>query len=227
MDDSDHILVVEDDFEMAQVLRQGFEQERLSVQVAQDGEEGLRVAQNRQFQAIVLDVMLPAKDGFTVARELRAQGNITPILMLTARDSVADIVYGLDSGVDDYLIKPFSFLELSARVRALIRRAKPFNRQLEAYDLTLNSLTHEVRRGVRTLRLSKTEFRILEILMQNQGHVVRRREILGDVWGQGASVEENTLDAAMSSLRSRVEVDGLPRLIHTIRGFGYKLEAAE
>lgn len=159
--------------------------------------------------------------------------------MLTARDSVTDIVHGLDCGVDDYLTKPFSFLELSARVRALIRRLAPASGQLRISDLTLDASTYLVRRGGRPLRLTKTEFQLLEVLMRNAGHVVRRRDLFREVWGENTKVEEDTLDVSMSSLRSRVEVPGTPdrssgggespgaRLIRTIRGFGYRMEASE
>jgi len=223
----DNILIVEDDPEMAAVLCQGFEQDRLHVRVAQDGAEGLGCARQGQFQAIILDVMLPVMDGYAVAREIRSGGDRTPILMLTARDAVTDIVHGLDSGVDDYVTKPFSFLELSARVRALIRRAAPPTTRLEVGDLVLDTAKYEAFRGSCALRLTKTEFQLLEILATHQGHVVRRRDLLRQVWGTSASVEDNTLDVAISALRRRVEGPGLPRLIHTVRGFGYRMEAPE
>jgi DNA-binding response OmpR family regulator len=221
----DHILIVEDDPEMAAVLRQGFEQDNLTVELAGDGGEGLRTARATCFQAIVLDVMLPVMDGFSVARELRATGNRTPILMLTARDAVTDIVRGLNSGVDDYLTKPFSFLELSARVRALIRRAAAPTTRFVTGDLSLDAATHEVRRGGRRIHLSPTEFQLLHTLFRHTGHVVRRQDLLREVWGEGTAVEDNTLDVSMSSLRSRIESPGLPRYIQTVRGFGYRLEA--
>jgi DNA-binding response OmpR family regulator len=222
----DQVLVVEDDPEMAEVLRQGFEQDNLQVRLAQDGGEGVSFAQAQTFQAIVLDVMLPVMDGYSVARTLRSAGDRTPILMLTARDEVTDIVRGLDSGVDDYLTKPFSFLELSARVRALIRRGAPRAVCMVVDDLEMNLATHDVRRGQRKLHLTRTEFQLLEVLMTNHGHVVRRGELLRAVWGSGAHVEENTLDAAISALRGRVELPHTPRLIHTVRGFGYRMETA-
>ena len=223
----DAVLVVEDDQEMAEVLREGFEQDNLEVHLARDGGEGLRLARQGKYQAIVLDVMLPVMHGYTVARELRSDGDRTPILMLTARDEVADIVHGLDSGVDDYLTKPFSFLELSARVRALIRRGAPRATQLELGDLAMNLATHDVQRGDRKIHLTRTEFQLLEMLMVNCGHVVRRGELLRAVWGSGAHVEENTLDAAISALRSRIELPQTPRLIHTVRGFGYRMDLQE
>lgn len=220
----DQILVVEDDPEMAAVLRLGFEQDDLRVEVAGDGAEALGMARQQRFQTIVLDVMLPVMDGYSVARELRTAGDSTPILMLTARDAVSDIVLGLDSGVDDYLTKPFSFLELSARVRALMRRAAPRAARLEVGDLVMNLTTLEVFRGQRQLHLTKTELQLLQVLMANKGRVVRRSDLVREVWGVGAIVEENTLDAAISSLRGRIELPQRPRLIHTIRGFGYRME---
>ena len=223
----DRILVVEDDPVMLAVLRQGFEQEHLTVHVAADGREGFHFASQNTVEAIVLDVMLPVMDGFTVAKELRSLGNGTPILMLTARDAVTDVVHGLNSGVDDYLTKPFSFLELSARIRALIRRAKPRLTRWQVGDLTLDALSHEVFRSSHAIHLSKTEFQILEMLMSRRGQVVRRQELFQEVWGQNAAVEDNTLDVAMSSLRARIDFPGLPKLIHTIRGFGYRLEVFE
>ena len=223
----DQILVVEDDPEIAAILRQGFEQESLRVQVAQEGREALDIARKQTFETIVLDVMLPVMDGYAVARELRAAGDSTPILMLTARDAVSDIVLGLDSGVDDYLTKPFSFLELSARVRALMRRSQTRATRLTVGDLVVNLSTCAVYRGSRQLHLTKTEFQLLQVLMTNKGQVVRRSDLLRGAWGAGVSVEENTLDAAMSSLRSRVELPQMPRLIHTVRGFGYRMEVPQ
>lgn len=221
----DTILVVEDDPEMAAVLCQGFEQENLCVRAAHDGGQAVQMAQDNRFQAIVLDVMIPVMDGFTVARTLRLHGDRTPILMLTARDAVTDIVHGLDSGVDDYLTKPFSFLELSARVRALIRRASPAATRYGIGDLVLDVTTHQVTRGGQEIQLRRTEFQLLEILIRHKGHVVRRRDLFREVWGANTNVEENTLDVSISSLRSRLESGRRPRLIHTVRGFGYRLEA--
>jgi DNA-binding response OmpR family regulator len=223
----DPILTVEDDAEMAAVLQEGFEQEKFQVHLALDGEDGLHAAREHRYRAILLDVMLPTRDGFSVARELRKAGVSTPILMLTARDTVTDIVHGLDCGVDDYLTKPFSFIELAARVRALIRRTAPQAGRLQAGDLVMDTQDHEVYRAEQRIHLSPTEFQILEILLRRKGSVVRRSDLLHDVWGPGIIVEENTLDVTMSSLRARLELPGYPRLIHTVRGFGYRLKAAE
>jgi DNA-binding response OmpR family regulator len=217
------ILIVEDDPEMASVLRAGFELDNASVTIASDGEEALRTARRKQFQAIVLDVMLPLRDGYSVASALRDAGNRTPILMLTARDSVADIVRGFDCGVEDYLTKPFSFLELSARVRSLIRRGQPVSTKLQVADLTLDTASLEVARGGTPVHLTRTELRLLEILMRNAGHVVRRRELIDAIWS-GASADDNNIDVAISSLRARLDKGGGPRLIRTVRGFGYRIE---
>lgn len=220
------ILVVEDDADLAAALRQGFEQDSHSVTLARDGEEGLRLARERRFHAIVLDVMLPLVDGFTLATTLRQSGNQTPILMLTARDSVADVVRGLDCGVEDYLTKPFSFLELAARIRALIRRGQPPDSLLRAGDLVMERNSHHVSRGGIPLDLTKTEYRLLEVLLKNAGHVVRRRDLLDSVWGS-LGADDNNLDVAMSGLRVKVDKGQSQRLIQTVRGFGYKIANPE
>jgi DNA-binding response OmpR family regulator len=216
------ILIVEDDFEMALVLRKGFELDQHSVTVASNGDEALQIARQKRFGAIVLDVMLPVHDGFSVAAMLRRSGDRTPILMLTARDSVEDIVRGFDCGVEDYLTKPFSFLELSARVRSLIRRRQPASAQLQVADLTLDTASLDVSRGDRPIRLTRTEFRLLEILMRNAGHVVRRRDLTDAIWS-APRVDNNNIDVAISSLRAKVDKGRPMRLIQTVRGFGYRI----
>jgi DNA-binding response OmpR family regulator len=216
------ILIVEDDLEMASVLRKGFELDSASVTVATDGEGALRLVRQKRFHAIVLDVMLPVLDGYEVASALRSSGDRTPILMLTARDSVADIVHGFDCGVEDYLTKPFSFLELSARVRSLIRRGQPASTQLCVADLSLDTASLEVTRGHDAIHLTPTELRLLEILMRNAGHVVRRRELIDAIW-TAPGADDNNIDVAISSLRSRIDKGRPVRLIQTVRGFGYRL----
>lgn len=220
------ILIVEDQPEMADVLREGLEADCYRVTVANDGEEALRAACAQTFEAIVLDVMLPLRDGFSVATELRRTGNKTPILMLTARDSVGDKVLGLDCGVEDYLTKPFSFLELSARMRALIRRGQPPQTSWGVGDLVLDSATHYVARAARAIRLTKTEFLVLEVLLRNAGHVVTRAELLKAAWGS-AAVEDNNLDVTISALRAKVDRGKASRLIQTVRGFGYRITVDE
>mgnify|MGYP005814835001 CR=1 FL=1 len=217
------ILIVEDDAEMAEVLCQGFEQEDYVVFVARNGCEAVRMASGHAYEAMVLDVMLPGLDGFEVAAELRQAGNRIPILMLTARDSLTDIVRGLDCGAEDYLTKPFSFLELAARVRALIRRNQPAESRWQVGDLTLDAASHRVARGGRPIPLSKAEFRALETLVRNGGRVVSRGELREAIWGPSWTVDNNSLDVIMSSLRGKVGKPEEAKLIHTVRGFGYRI----
>lgn len=218
------ILVVEDEKGMAQVLRRGLEEESHVVSLAHDGVSALSLAQNMPFDMVLLDVMLPGIDGLQVARQLRHTRENIPILMLTARDSVPDVVKGLDSGADDYLTKPFSFAILLARIRALERRtAEPRTRTLRVSDLVLDITQRRVFRGSREIHLTPTEFRLLEFLMRNQGRVATRQAILEAVWGQAENVEENTLDAFVRLLRRKVDESEPVKLIHTLRGFGYSL----
>ena len=219
------ILVVEDDRAMAGLLQKGLTEESHMVSVASDGRTGLEMAEAYSFDVIVLDWMLPRMDGLEVARRLRRERNGTPILMLTARDDVPDIVKGLDVGADDYLTKPFSFAEFLARLRALGRRPKspPVGSQLEIGDLSLDSKTRQVFRGRHELRLTATEYKLLEFLMRRAGAVASRRAIVEAVWGLGADVEENTLDAFVRLLRTKVDHGHKQKLIHTIRGYGYCL----
>lgn len=220
------ILVIEDDRAMAGLLEKGLHEENHVASVAHDGKAGLEVAADYQFDVIVLDWMLPGIDGLEVSRRLRKDGNTTPILMLTARDAVPDIVKGLDAGTDDFLTKPFSFAEFLARVRALGRRSKASAhlKRLEIGDLALDPGAHRVFRGKQELHLTPTEYRLLEFLMRRQGGAASRRAIVEAVWGLEAEVEENTLDAFIRLLRSKVDAPNKPRLIHTVRGFGYRLQ---
>jgi two-component system response regulator MprA len=216
------ILVVEDEREMSSLLKNGLQEERHSVVVACDGETGLNLAQGSEFDAIVLDVMLPRMDGFEVARRLRAVENHTPILMLTARDAVSDVARGLDLGVDDYLTKPFSFVELLARLRAVARRGNaPRPLTVQVRDLVLDPATRQVTRNGQEIYLTLTEFRLLEFLMRRAGRVVSRDAILDAVWGTLDEVGENTLDVFISLLRNKIDKGPEPKLIHTIRGVGY------
>jgi DNA-binding response OmpR family regulator len=218
------ILVVEDEPRMAELLRRGLTEEGHAVVVSLDGREGLSFAESEPFDLLLLDVMLPGTDGFSIVRRLRSRRNQTPILMLTARDAMRDIVEGLNLGADDYLTKPFSFEELFARVRAAGRRGpapQPVN--LETGDLSLNQATREVRRGQRPITLTRTEFTILELLMRHAGRVLSRDMLIETVWGGDSDIESNTLDAFMRLLRAKVEAPGEPKLLHTIRGVGYSL----
>ncbi len=219
-----HVLIVEDEKKMAELLKKGLEEENHSVSLAFDGREGLEMAQALEYDAVVLDLMLPGVDGFEVARRLRKSGNNTPILILTARDTVPDVVKGLDIGADDYMTKPFSFEEFLARLRSVSRRApSPRPTVLQVGDLVLNPATHEVRRGNEEISLSRTEFRLLEFLMRRAGRVVPRNTIVLSVWDSGDDVEENTLDAFISLLRNKIDRDRKVKLIQTVRGTGYTI----
>jgi DNA-binding response OmpR family regulator len=219
-----HILIVEDEAEMAGLLTRGLEEESCQVSVARDGRAALELSSAQAFDVILLDVMLPKMDGLEVARELRRREAETPVLMLTARDALGDIVKGLDAGADDYLTKPFSFVELLARMRALVRRQQ-FRRKnvLEVEDLVLDLTSHRSFRSGKEIYLSLTEFRLMELLARNAARIVSRHEILASVWGPGREVSENTLDAFVRLLRKKLDEDAEPKLIHTHRGFGYSL----
>lgn len=217
-----HLLVVEDERKMADLLKRGLEEENHRVTLAQDGRIALELAKSYDFDVIVLDVMLPGLDGFTVAQRLRREHNNIPILMLTARDAVPDITKGLNSGADDYLTKPFAFAELLARIRALTRRAPAkISALLELGDLSLNPETRQVKRGSREIALTATEYRLLEFMMRRAGRVLSRSAIVEGVWGLDGDIEENTLDAFVSLLRNKIDKGFKHKLIHTVRGFGY------
>jgi DNA-binding response OmpR family regulator len=220
------ILVVEDEARLLELLRSGLAEEGHSVITSGNGNDALELARAGQYDALLLDVMLPGIDGFEIARRLRAEGNETPILMLTARDSEHDIIRGLDFGADDYLTKPFSFSELLARLRAVTRRTGSHrSATLVCEDLVLDSSTHEVTRGSRRLHLTRTEFLLLQKLLQNAGHAVSRQSLIDNVWGYDRDIENNTLDAFIRLLRQKVDPPAQPRLIHTVRGFGYTVRA--
>jgi len=220
------ILIIEDDPKMSIVLRDALEKRSHRIVLASSGTEGRDIALSHQFESIILDAMLPGMDGFAVARSLRNSKVSTPIIMLTARDATGDIVRGLDCGVDDYLTKPFAFEELFARLRAVGRRtptSPSLSYRLE--DLELSPLTHAASRSARKISLTRTEFLLLEFLMRNPHVVLRRDAIIDAVWGYERTVENNTLDAFMKQLRSKIDGDSERKLIHTVRGFGYKLTA--
>jgi DNA-binding response OmpR family regulator len=218
------VLIVEDEKKMAQLLKKGLEEESHSASLAYDGATGLEMAEHYEFDAIVLDIMLPGIDGFEVARRLRRSKNQTPILILTARDAVPDVVKGLDVGADDYLTKPFAFDEFLARLRSVARRGfTPRPVRLQVADLTLNPATHQVFRGNQEIRLTPTEYRLLDFLIRRAGRVVPRNTLVEAVWGFDQDVEENTLDAFVRLLRSKVDRDFKHKLIHTVRGVGYSI----
>jgi DNA-binding response OmpR family regulator len=218
------ILIVEDEPQMAGLLAHGLEEELYEVRVAKDGKAALDLSTSNEFDVILLDVMLPKIGGLEVARQLRQREQSTPLLMLTARDALGDIVKGLDAGADDYLTKPFSFQELLARIRALVRRHE-FRRKtvVEAGDLVLDTTSFRAFRAGREVYLSLTEFRLLELLVRNSGRIVSRSEILTTVWGPGRAVTENTLDAFSRLLRRKVDPESETKMIQTHRGFGYSV----
>jgi len=218
------LLIIEDEKGMAELLKKGLEEENHRVALAFDGLDGLELARTYEFDAIVLDLMLPRVDGFEVARRLRRAGNPTPILILTARDAVPDVVKGLDLGADDYMTKPFSFEEFLARLRTVARRgAAPRPTCLREGDLILDPASRQARRGRREIHLSPTEYRLLELLLRRAGRVVTRTAIVEAVWGLENDIEDNTLDAFVRLLRRKVDKGFRSKLIQTVRGIGYCL----
>ncbi|ADB51658.1 response regulator transcription factor [Conexibacter woesei] len=217
------VLVVEDDDEIAQVLQRSLRMEGYDVRTAGDGVSALDEAHSFLPDLVILDLGLPKLDGIDVARTLR-RGDDVPILMLTARDALESRVEGLDAGADDYLVKPFERQELLARLRALLRRRPPRgSAPLVVGDLRLNPDTHEVHRGERSIELTQREFELLEYLMRNERIVISRQRLLDEVWGYDPFSTTNTIEVFVSNLRRKLEADGEPRLLHTIRGAGYVL----
>src|SRR5215218_606115 len=218
------VLVVEDDVDIADVLRRSLRNEGYEVRTSADGTEALDVAAGFFPDLVVLDLGLPGLDGIEVCRRLRSDGDV-PILMLTARAETEDRVTGLDSGADDYLVKPFERKELLARIRALLRRRPPRgSASLEVGNLVLNPDTREVHRGEREIELTNREFELLEFLMRNERLVVSRERLLDEVWGYDPMAATNTIDVFISNLRRKLEAGGEPRLLHTKRGAGYVLK---
>ena len=221
------LLVVDDDPALSRTLRRALGIEGYDVECAGDGAEALQRLTADRFDAVVLDVSMPRVDGLALARRMRERRDRTPVLMLTARDAVDDRVSGLDAGADDYLVKPFALDELNARVRALLRRAVGGDEEAErlAYeDLTLDLASLRARRGERVLELTRTELRLLELLLRNPGQVLPREMIYDRVWGHDISTTSNSLDVYVGYLRRKTEEAGEPRLIHTVRGVGFMLE---
>jgi two-component system, OmpR family, response regulator len=218
------VLVVEDDVKMASLLRRGLVEEGVATDVTAAGDEALRMAGVTDYDAIVLDVMLPGMDGFSVCRRLREAGRWSPVLMLTARDAVDDRVAGLDAGADDYLTKPFSFAELLARLRALARRP-PLQRPsvLEVGDLRLDPATRQVTRGETPIQLSAKEFALLETLMRRPGQVLSRYQLLEHCWDYGYENRSNVIDVYVRYLREKIDRPFGRDSIETVRGAGYRL----
>jgi DNA-binding response OmpR family regulator len=229
LNETDHahgrVLIVEDDEDIADVLRRSLRNEGYEVRTSADGDEALDVATAFFPDLVVLDLGLPGMDGVEVCRQLRLESDF-PILMLTARAETEDRVTGLDSGADDYLVKPFERQELLARIRALLRRRPPRGAaSLEVGDLSLNPDTREVRRGDREIELTNREFELLEFLMRNERLVVSRERLLDEVWGYDPMAATNTIDVFISNLRRKLEAGEEERLLHTKRGAGYVLKA--
>jgi len=226
MNGAPRVLVVEDDADIAQALRRSLGVEGYDVRLSADGVDALEQSSTFEPDAIVLDLGLPRLDGVEVCRRLRDGGDV-PILMLTARDGLEARVEGLDSGADDYLVKPFERQELLARLRALLRRRPPRGAaSLVVGDLRLNPATREVTRGERALDLTSREFELLEYLMRNERIVVSRQSLLEDVWSYYSFAETNTVDVFVSNLRRKLEAEGEGRMVHTVRGAGYVLRAS-
>jgi len=219
------LLVVEDEARIASFIRRGLEEERHAVDVAPDGDDAVHLATLNDYDVILLDVLLPRKNGLAVCRELRARNVSAPILMLTAKDSVEDRVAGLRIGADDYLTKPFAFDELLARIDALVRR-QSLDRSpvLRVADLTLDPLTHEVRRAGRLIELTNKEYALLAFLMRRPGQVLTRTQIAEQIWDMDFDNESNVIDVYIRYLRKKIDADGARPLIHTVRGAGYTMK---
>lgn len=222
------LLVVEDEARFALYLRRGLEAEGYAVDVAHDGEEGLWLARTQPYDAILLDIMLPKRNGYQVCADLRSEGNWTPILMLTAKDGEYDIAEALDTGADDYLTKPFSFVVLAARVRALVRRgASPRPAALAVGDLSLDPAAHRCRRAGREIDLTPKEFSLLEYLMRHPGEVLSKLDILTAVWDFGFDGDPNIVEVYVGYLRRKIDDPFGRRSIETVRGVGYRLSGGK
>jgi len=220
------VLVVEDEARIAAFVRKGLQEEQYVVDVADDGDAALDFVEAATYDLIILDVMLPRRDGFSVCKEIRRRGLKTPVLMLTARDAVDDRVRGLDAGADDYLVKPFAFKELLARLRALARRpAETQSLQFEIGDLTLDTATHQITRASQVIDLSAREYRLLEFLLRHRGQPLTRTQIAEGVWGYDFDAQSNVVDVYIRYLRRKVDDPFETKLIQTVRGVGYKIEA--
>jgi DNA-binding response OmpR family regulator len=224
------ILIVEDESKVAAAIRDGLRAEGYGATIASTGDQGLAEVRRRAFDLIVLDLMLPGRDGIEILSEMRRAGDATPVLVLTARDTVTDRVAGLDAGADDYLVKPFAFAELLARVRALLRRGRPESpSRLSIADLDIEPAAHRATRGGRVLPLTAREFTLLEYLVRHQGEVVSRDQIAREVWREPSrgTPLDNVIDVHIMRLRRKVDAEAASRLIHTVRGVGFVIREEE
>ena len=219
------ILLVEDDAKVARFIRNGLREEGFAVDVAEDGQQGLQFARDFEYDVVILDILLPKLDGISVLKAIRAHDPQTPILMLTAMDTVEDKIRGLNKGADDYLTKPFAFEELLARIRALLRRKyRTASTALRFEDLRVDLVTHQVFRGDREIQLTPKEFALLEYFLQNPNKILTRTMIAEHVWDYHFDPETNVIDVYMNYLRNKIDRDFSVKLIHTIRGVGYILK---
>jgi two-component system copper resistance phosphate regulon response regulator CusR len=223
------ILIVEDEPKTGTYLERGLTEAGFVVDCARDGRDGLHLALTKSYDLVLLDVMLPGMDGWEILREIRRAGRQAPVMYLSARDQVGDRVKGLELGADDYLVKPFSFSELLARVRTLLRRgnAVAASEDIKVSDLALDSLRHCVMRGGKRINVTAKEFSLLELLMRRQGEVLPRALIASQVWDMNFDSDTNVIDVAVRRLRAKVDDDFAVKLIHTVRGMGYVLQAPE
>lgn len=220
------ILIVEDEHKIANLIKQGLEQERYLVDVSYDGEEGYDLASEGTYDLIILDRLLPKIDGLLICKKLREENNHVPIIMLTAKIQIKDKVEGLNSGADDYLTKPFAFEELLARIKALSRRPKKtVNKILQVSDLVLNTETYEIKRKRKAITLSSKEFKLLEYLMNNKNKILSKEQIINHVWSYDSNILPNTIEVFIGYLRNKIDkpFKDSKNLIHTQRGFGYKI----
>ncbi len=219
------ILIVEDDKKVAAFLQKGLREEQYAVDVCRNGEDTVYEAQVNPYDVIILDIMLPGKDGFTICRELRENNVLTPILMLTAKDSLEDKIIGLSEGADDYLTKPFSFEELLARIRALLRRSQHYKTGLlKVADLELDPLRRTVQRGGTPITLSGKEYAFLEYLLRNKGIILSQSKIIDHVWDRNYDGTSNLINVYINHLREKIDKDAEVKLIKTVRGQGYKID---
>ncbi len=219
------ILIIEDEKKLVDILKRALKTERYSVDVAYDGEDGLAKAMKNRYSMIILDIMLPKKDGFTVCKELRARDIHTPIIMLTARGIEADRVTGLDAGADDYLIKPFGLNELFARIRTVLRRRKTVDSDIRKIEsLVMDNRKHEVTRGGKIVPLTPKEYKLLDTLITHQGQAVTRRQLIDHAWGPDFEETNNELNVHINYLRAKINKGSKKTLIHTIRGVGFVIK---